>query len=153
MTKPEVLISDLSQHLGISDLKLSVNETCQTVINDRFSLNIEVSNTYDSIFLYWQLDLKDTEISKQFLLNLLSFSYMGLATNGAFFSINQSDGIVFCRRVYIDTLTSARFITIFDEFVDAIICCDKEVSSFSETVDTASLSSHNAKSDAFSLMV
>ena len=153
MNKYDVLISDLGQYLSIPNLKLSVNGTCQAVINNQYNVNIEVSTSYDSIFLYWQLELSNTTLSRNFLHNLLSFSYMGLATNGAFFSLNKSDELVFCRRANTEELTSLLFTKIFDEFVDAIIYCDKEVSRFVTTSETAGPPSHNATSESFFLRV
>ncbi|OUS24981.1 hypothetical protein A9Q99_22305 [Gammaproteobacteria bacterium 45_16_T64] len=153
MNKYELLISDLAQHLTVFDLELSVNETCQAVINDRYNVNIEVSTNYDSIFLYWQLALSDTILSEDVLHKLLSFGYMGLATNGAFFSINKSDELIFCRRVNSEELTSLVFTKIFDGFVDAIIYCDKEVSRLVKSSEVAVSLSHNVTSEDFFLRV
>jgi len=128
MSANKILIKELSDHLSLPDLTLSKQNTCQVIIDSQHKINIEISNIYNSVFIYWEPeDNNGHRASEQLLRYLLCANFLGLKTNGAYFSLNSSENISLNIRLDMDDMTGNRLTSEFDKFTSAVIGFSQEL--------------------------
>ena len=131
------LLSELGKRLGLDDLALEPNGTCNLIIEDRIDITIEEIAGEDAVYLYSTLGFAPATGRETLYGKLLSAHLFGAESGDAYFGLNpQTEELLLIKRLSLNGLNCDGFQEQLQEFTNWTLTWHDRLASH-DTVDSA----------------